>query len=423
MGYGTETPDNVRLVASTLLNAGRLEVKHPQNHTWGTVCADGFGINEARAFCRMLFLYAFNREPANESQPIYLNGLICPPDADSLNDCDFGFGWDYSGSCTHGMDVGIQCGLQLPILTETPISPKLNCTKDAAVLSFNKNEHLDLVPSMLTLNNKPANCNFTSYDQESSIIVMIPYKGCGGLIIKDNPQFLSIRFNLTRQVIASETGIITALPRTFTATCVVPRDGAAKTDALASQVQAVTLAPVSDQRIVPTQIVIFSDIFFQHELRQPVDVPPNTIIYVKVKLVDPLPENKLILKSCWVTASEDPLSLPRQDLIVNKCPLLQGLNLIPISRTEIGFSMPMFYMTSQASSIVDTSSASFNNRLRIFFHCTTGLCHRSETSSACSQFCPNPSSIAATNLRSLRRVKRSLETDVYTRTPISYLLH
>lgn len=44
---------SIRLVDGTN-NAGRVEVKHPQTNQWGTICADGFDLNAARALCRML---------------------------------------------------------------------------------------------------------------------------------------------------------------------------------------------------------------------------------------------------------------------------------------------------------------------------------------------------------------------------------
>ncbi|VEL07854.1 unnamed protein product [Protopolystoma xenopodis] len=44
---------DVRLVGGTS-SRGRLEVLRPDTKQWGTVCADGFGLNEAKTFCRML---------------------------------------------------------------------------------------------------------------------------------------------------------------------------------------------------------------------------------------------------------------------------------------------------------------------------------------------------------------------------------
>ncbi|VDO81329.1 unnamed protein product [Schistosoma curassoni] len=54
----------------------------------------------------VLYLYG----SASNSTPIHLSRLECPVNASSLNDCKLGGGWGSAPGCTHGMDVGLQCG-------------------------------------------------------------------------------------------------------------------------------------------------------------------------------------------------------------------------------------------------------------------------------------------------------------------------
>ncbi|KAL4219354.1 scavenger receptor [Mactra antiquata] len=103
----------IRLVPPTggSPNAGRLEVFY--NNTWGTVCDDGFGTNEAGVVCSML---GFSRVGARSKQsaffgqgsgPILLDDVNCLGQETNILQCD-GKGWG-KNNCQHSEDVGVIC--------------------------------------------------------------------------------------------------------------------------------------------------------------------------------------------------------------------------------------------------------------------------------------------------------------------------
>ena len=88
-------------------NAGRVEVYY--NGTWGTVCDDGWGRNEARVVCRQLGFQDAERAyrfVAGSGQ-IWLDDVDCVGDESSLFSCrhrEVGF-----HNCVHREDASVRC--------------------------------------------------------------------------------------------------------------------------------------------------------------------------------------------------------------------------------------------------------------------------------------------------------------------------
>ena len=92
-------------------NAGRVEVYY--NGTWGTVCDDGWDINDAHVVCRQLgFRYALNAYQSARygkgTGPIVLGGVSCRGSESSLFSC----GHQRVGfhNCDHSKDASVRCG-------------------------------------------------------------------------------------------------------------------------------------------------------------------------------------------------------------------------------------------------------------------------------------------------------------------------
>ena len=107
----TFTISAVRLVGASDNAAGRVEVYY--NGTWGTVCDDGWGINQARVVCKQLgFRNALNAYQSARhgwgTGPILLDGVKCLGNESSLFSCK------HSGvgihNCNHDEDAGVRCG-------------------------------------------------------------------------------------------------------------------------------------------------------------------------------------------------------------------------------------------------------------------------------------------------------------------------
>ena len=102
----------VRLAGFSLYNyAGRAEVYH--NGTWGTICDDGWGIDDAHVVCRQLgFRYApkayRSAHYGEGTGPILFDNVRCLGNESSLYSCRHrGVG---NHDCDHNEDAGVRCG-------------------------------------------------------------------------------------------------------------------------------------------------------------------------------------------------------------------------------------------------------------------------------------------------------------------------
>ena len=101
----------VRLADGGIPNQGRVEIN--VGGVWGTVCDDGWDINDAQVVCRMLNLSAATAAPRYAAfgegrGPIWLDDLGCTGTENSLINCShYGLG---SHNCRHHEDAGVVCG-------------------------------------------------------------------------------------------------------------------------------------------------------------------------------------------------------------------------------------------------------------------------------------------------------------------------
>ncbi|VDI75538.1 deleted in malignant brain tumors 1 protein, partial [Mytilus galloprovincialis] len=99
----------LRLVGGGSLNEGRLEVSLDEQ--WGTVCSDGFDINDARVVCKSLGYDVLEPEITTKFGEgfgrVMMAQLSCSGIEQGLSECGFISGKQYN--CGHGNDVGIIC--------------------------------------------------------------------------------------------------------------------------------------------------------------------------------------------------------------------------------------------------------------------------------------------------------------------------
>ncbi|XP_064425579.1 deleted in malignant brain tumors 1 protein-like [Latimeria chalumnae] len=102
----------VKLVNGTHLCAGRVEVYH--NNKWGTVCDDGWGLEEAEVVCREIGCGSAVSAPGSAAfgqgtGTIWLDDVVCTPAAASIFNCmakTLG-----NTNCGHGEDAGVMCSV------------------------------------------------------------------------------------------------------------------------------------------------------------------------------------------------------------------------------------------------------------------------------------------------------------------------
>ncbi|XP_019616489.1 PREDICTED: deleted in malignant brain tumors 1 protein-like [Branchiostoma belcheri] len=104
----------IRLVGGSGPNQGRVEVRPADSFRWGTVCDNGFDLEDAEVVCRMLgYPNAYRVHPnaffGTGTGPIYLEDLQCDGTESSLFYCSHK-GWRvHDCSPRHGDDVGVVC--------------------------------------------------------------------------------------------------------------------------------------------------------------------------------------------------------------------------------------------------------------------------------------------------------------------------
>ncbi|XP_071785959.1 scavenger receptor cysteine-rich domain-containing protein DMBT1-like [Asterias amurensis] len=101
----------VRLMDGTSQYNGRVEVYY--NGEWGTVCDDGWNLNDAQVVCRQLGLgpaVSIGGPYGRGKGPILLSDVACEGTETSISDCDQP-GWYPQTSCHHREDAGVICGV------------------------------------------------------------------------------------------------------------------------------------------------------------------------------------------------------------------------------------------------------------------------------------------------------------------------
>ena len=104
------TPIVVRLVNGSTQNEGRVEVYY--NGEWGTVCDDGWDLNDAQVVCRQLgFGQAIaardNAYYGQGSGLIWLDELNCTGNELTIETCSHN-GWG-NENCIYTEDAGVKC--------------------------------------------------------------------------------------------------------------------------------------------------------------------------------------------------------------------------------------------------------------------------------------------------------------------------
>ena len=103
-------PFKVRLIGGSNDSEGRVEVMY--NWTWGTVCNNGWDLNDARVICRMLGFDGPMAATGSASfgqgkGDILLDDVRCNGTEDNIADCYHrGLGVN---DCSHASDSGVIC--------------------------------------------------------------------------------------------------------------------------------------------------------------------------------------------------------------------------------------------------------------------------------------------------------------------------
>ncbi|KAJ8254135.1 hypothetical protein COCON_G00207470 [Conger conger] len=126
---------------------GRVEVYH--GGEWGTVCDDGWDMNEAQVVCRQLGFPGAQSVVeggayGSGSGTIWLDDLDCKGTESSLSSCTFK-GWGVT-DCTHSEDAGVICEKKLTVKDDRtfPLDHSLGLSGELGML-FDSKRDCDLI--------------------------------------------------------------------------------------------------------------------------------------------------------------------------------------------------------------------------------------------------------------------------------------
>ena len=101
----------VRIVNGPTTYEGRVEIYH--NGVWGTICDNGWDLNDAQVVCTELGLgnataAIYRAFYGRGSGPIWLDNLNCVGTELTIANCSHR-GWGIIRSCSHYEDAGVKC--------------------------------------------------------------------------------------------------------------------------------------------------------------------------------------------------------------------------------------------------------------------------------------------------------------------------
>ncbi|PAA70390.1 hypothetical protein BOX15_Mlig024439g2 [Macrostomum lignano] len=386
----TVTP-NMATVAPTVCDSNvtnlRLEpgptegivlIQNATGTNFGSVCAAGFGVNEATMFCRMLCQNATTNaigmtglyRTVALAYPVMLSGLSCPAGATSTNDCTHN-GWGVaSASCSQARAVTVRCA---PVsLTAPPVPrPTVQCRNYQAFVYFSIAD----VPASWLLSlagtYNAATCNFTVGQNGSNVWAIIPYMGCNS-VQSTNTTHVTYTSSLYKNV-TMVGGVYLDTPYVMQIVCAIPK----ASDVTAALVpDARTVPPVESGDSYTSEVRIFRDYMsgnFRNEITPGSRLVVGTKVYVRVQVTSPL-NLRLVVNSCWATNRNDGTG-STYFLVKDKCASTGTTTIFQWDSKTVGIIFQVMSFT-----LIPSSTP-------IYVYSNVTICSEGDTSDTCDQVC------------------------------------
>ncbi|XP_022100561.1 deleted in malignant brain tumors 1 protein-like [Acanthaster planci] len=186
----TPGPVSIRLVGGASSNEGRVEVYYQGQ--WGTVCDDGWDIDDANVVCRMLDLPAASHawDDAHFGQGsgrIALDDVSCYGHESSLAQCSHQ-AW-FSHDCDHSEDAGVTCGEAITTISPgevdlSNIQLDGNMPMEGIVQGWKNGQFVDVCSDDWELNDAKVICRQLGYStSDVSVYSDTNHNGYGSHII------------------------------------------------------------------------------------------------------------------------------------------------------------------------------------------------------------------------------------------------
>ncbi|CAH1787312.1 unnamed protein product [Owenia fusiformis] len=360
----------VRLTGGRNSAQGIVEVLY--NSTWGSVCDDKFGQNNADVVCRSLcysivhakaVLGEFGNITTND---YWMDEVVCNGSEGNIEECPFA-GWGVH-NCDPTEAAGVRC--EPESTPELPVpEPVVQCTSNTIDIAFAlavdgrlKEEHLSLKDGT------PADCGFKTSSNTSYVTAHIPMKSCGTERTTNSTHIIYTN-ELIHNIVPE--GIIRRDNEyTITVHCIHPRDSGASGGI---NPETKTLPPGIGEHNFDVEMYFYRNFTFKEPITEfPIRISLGDWLHVGVVLKGSDPTLKLIVPECFATPLEDKTSTPRYDLIRDKCKADSTVTYYPFNETVFAFRFQSF---------------AFNDYTTMYLHCDAFICESDEKNDQCDRTC------------------------------------
>ncbi|KAK2815803.1 hypothetical protein Q5P01_026270 [Channa striata] len=366
-GVVCEAASPVRLVNSDNRCSGRVEVYN--GGQWGTVCDDGWDLNDANVVCRQLGCGRARSALSNAafgpgSGPIWLDDVVCSGSESSVTGCRHpGFGVH---DCSHYEDASVVCEGQHPLQAF-----QLICDHDKLQVGLDLSAAKFFSLNAFSGNLAAGNCSRVRLHND---VVWYEVEARAGVCGN------TLKTNRTHAIYSNSLFIYPNGNESFTIPLSIPFSCAYPLNTDTSLNVAIRPLPsleggLSGSGTKPTASMSlfrnsnFLEVYPAGEVTLPVGAP----LYVGVSVEERDSSFAVVLEDCYTTPSSNPNDPIRNFLIQNKCPTDRQ----QVSVVENGSSLKarfsaLFFL--------------FNNKYQaIYLHCSLSLCD--QRSSSCVPSC------------------------------------